>query len=127
LFNFYAYWLNVHLNRSFFILDSISDIYYHFGLFSLAEKKANVQLGDIVSFQLVDCRDKSQKAFNLQVVQSSQPQDASSTAASLSQAATQQTAGKSRDAKKGKIESLKGHVRTKKAHCFPKKLPKTRN
>ena len=84
-------------------LDSVSDSpFYYFGLFSLADRKSNLQLGDLVTFQLIDCRDETQKAFNMQVVQSSQGQEA--------QQQAQQT-GKARDSKKGKIESLKGHVR----------------
>lgn len=91
------------LNKNKINLDSVSDApFYYFGLFSLADKKANLQLGDLVTFQLIDCRDDTQKAFNIQVIQSSQGPDA--------QQQAQQT-GKARDLKKGKIESLKSHVR----------------
>lgn len=84
----------------------MSDVVYQFGLFSLSDKKVNLQLGDIVSFQLVDFSDGSaRKAFNILLVQQAQV-DQSFTAEKQSD----KQAVRSREFKKGKVESVKGHV-----------------
>lgn len=84
---------------------------YYYGLFSLNDKKTSLQTGDLVVFQLIECRNGSQKAFNINVVQSSQ--EASSSQSSQQQQQQQAAGGgKKREPLKGRIDSMKGHVRT---------------
>lgn len=73
---------------------------YQFGLFSLADKKVTLQVGDIVSFQLIEGPDGAKKAFNILLVQPA-PTDQSER--------NEKQGGKNKEFKKGKIESLKGH------------------
>lgn len=72
---------------------------YHYGLFSLIDKKISLQLGDIVSFQLVEVPDGTKKAFNILLVQP----------ALTEQPERNEKQTKIKELKKGKIESLKGH------------------
>lgn len=73
---------------------------YQFGLFSLADKKIILQLGDIVSFQLIEGPDGAKKAFNILLVKP----------ASIDQVdRSEKQTGKNKEFKKGRIESLKGH------------------
>lgn len=82
---------------------------YQFGVFSLNDKKTILQTGDIVSFQLIECQDSTgsvKRAYNVQLVQAANPAsldlDQSSGKKDLN--------GRSRETKKGKVDSLKGHV-----------------
>lgn len=82
---------------------------YYYGLFSLNDKKTSLQTGDLVVFQLIECRNGSQKAFNINVVQSSQ--EPNSSQSSQQQQQQQAAGGKKREPLKGRIDSMKGHVR----------------
>ncbi|RNA22908.1 cold shock domain-containing E1 isoform X3 [Brachionus plicatilis] len=72
---------------------------YQYGLFSLADRKISLRIGDIVSFQLIEGPDGSKKAFNVLVIQSS----------STDQVERTEKQPRSKELKKGKIDSLKGH------------------
>jgi hypothetical protein len=97
--------------------DSPTHEIYQFGLFSLCDKKLMLQTGDIVSFQLIDCLDGSgasfpRRAFNVQLLQAINPaseQDGKKEVISTRA---------SRDVKRGKVESIKGHVSVKKLPIF---------
>lgn len=65
---------------------------YEFGMFGLVNRKKNLQVGDMVTFQLVSFgQDGAKRAVNLQTL-------------------TPQGNGSNSDVKKGKIDSIKGHV-----------------
>jgi len=65
---------------------------YEFGIFGLGDRKKIFQVGEMVTFQLVNsAQDGSKKAVNLQLQNS-------------------QGNGNNTDVKKGKIDSIKGHV-----------------
>ncbi len=88
---------------------------YQFGLFSLSDKKLTLQTGDIVSFQLIDCLDGNgtRRAFNVQLVQAINPgsdQDGKK---------EQGAARGAREIKRGKVESIKGHVSHFYISCIP--------
>lgn len=73
---------------------SENDTIYEFGLTSLQDKKKCFQIGELVTFQLASFQDGVKRAYNLQG-QQSQSQD---------------RASRSNDLKRGKIDSIKGHV-----------------
>lgn len=73
---------------------SENDTIYEFGLTSLQDKKKCFQIGELVTFQLASFQDGVKRAYNLQG-QQSQSQD---------------RASRGNDLKRGKIESIKGHV-----------------
>lgn len=88
------------------------DEIFLFGMFSLSDKKITLQLGDIVSFQSVETPFDSaskKKAFNILLIQQAQ------TDQQLTTSSDKQTdkSSRLRDLKKGKVESIKGHVRKK--------------
>ena len=89
---------------SFNSLDASNESFYQFGLFSLSDKQQNLQLGDVVSFQMGTFWDGSKKAFNIQVQQAQQQEPA------VQQTQQQQEKLRRSDLKKGKIDSVKGHV-----------------
>lgn len=68
---------------------------YEFGLCSLSDKKKCFQIGDLVTFQLASYTDGVRKAFNLQL---------------QSQQQEQRNQRGNSDYKKGRIDSIKGHV-----------------
>ena len=69
----------------------VSETTYEFGICGLSDKKKCFQLNDVVSFQLGSYQDGVKKAVNLQLQSVSNSQRAN-------------------DLKKGKIDSMKGHV-----------------
>ena len=68
---------------------------YEFGLSSLLEKKKCFQVGELVTFQVAAFQDFVKRAYNLQAQQQPQPQD---------------RAARGSDVKRGKVDSIKGHV-----------------
>jgi cold shock CspA family protein len=88
---------------------------YQFGLFGLNDKKLFLQNGDLVSFQLMDwpksnsASFSSKKAVNIQLIQASN--EISSTLASNANARSRG------ELKRGKIESIKGHVSLRCMHA----------
>ena len=83
---------------------SANDSSYQFGLFSLSDKKLSLQVGDLVSFQLGTCFDGTKKAANIQYIAENQQQQ-------QQQSNQSRQRNNNNDFKKGKIDSIKGHVR----------------
>lgn len=79
---------------------------YSFGLFSLNDKKVNLQVGDLVSFQLATCHDGVKRVFNLQQANEQQQQQQQQTSTNRQQ----RNSTNANDLKKGKIETIKGNV-----------------
>jgi len=79
---------------------------YSFGLFSLNDKKINLQVGDLVSFQLATCHDGVKRVFNLQQANEQQQQQQQQTSTNRQQ----RNSTNANDLKKGKIETIKGNV-----------------
>jgi cold shock CspA family protein len=85
--------------------DDNVDSTFHFGIFSLYDKKTCLQIGDIVSFELVSCPDGQIRAFNVQL-----PQSYTNNNDNRQQQSSLSTTRGMNDYKKGKIDSIKGHV-----------------
>jgi hypothetical protein len=78
--------------------------FYQYGMFSLNDKKSHLQIGDLVTFQLIALPDSTKKAFNICLLNQQE--------SNQQQQQYNQRNGRSTDFKKGKIESIKGHVIT---------------
>jgi hypothetical protein len=76
--------------------------YYQYGMFSLNDKKSHFQIGDLVTFQLIALADSNKKAFNISLTNQQE--------SNQQQQQYNQRNSRSNDFKKGKVESIKGHV-----------------
>ncbi|CAF0834579.1 unnamed protein product [Brachionus calyciflorus] len=74
---------------------------YQYGIFSLSDRKIVLQIGDTVSFQLIETPDGSKKACNILLIQQAQQDQ--------TERSNEKQQTRSKEAKKGKIESIKGH------------------
>ena len=72
-------------------------------MFSLNDKKFLLQVGDLVSFQLGTCFDGTKKAANIQYIAENQQQQSN-------QSRQRNNNNNTNEFKKGKIDSIKGHV-----------------
>ena len=70
---------------------------FQFGMFSLNDKRVYLQNGDLVTLQLIELPDGSKKAYNIQLVSSSNQQD------------RPQVSRSRNEYKKGRVDSVKGH------------------
>ncbi len=69
----------------------------------MIDRKLCLQVGDMVSFQIGTCYDGTKKAFNLQPITESQQHQ--------QQQQSQSRQRNNNEVRKGKIESIKGHVK----------------